>query len=328
MPGWASVLFAQRGTMTATTLLLPSDRKTSVAGFASLAVLACALAPALTRTIPALPQSAAAKAAVPAAQLAAGPATTATTAVAAAAAKMAKPAIHFEPAPTGVFKAPPAERQPAPMVASASYYEQLRAKLRWVPVKVGDQRLRTPDLGSRLLLVRSAAKRAGLHEVGLNHRDIYGIINAETSWIPRTGASKDGTPNLGIAQFEPATARALGLRNPNDPVESIHVAALHLKEAAEWSARRIAPLNLSPQQHAVKLREGISIYYNLSSKGRARWNGKNTDELPRETQLHISNARKGMIHVASIEEQLRKVRAMTQVKAEGTVAQNGKASGI
>lgn len=325
MRGMASVLFAQRGTMTAATLLLPSDRKTSVAGFASVAVLACALAPALTRTIPELPQSASARPEAPAAQLAAGPAT---TAVAAAAARMANPAIHFEPAPTGVFKAPPAERQAAPLIAGNRYYEQLRAKLRWVPVKVGDERLRTPDLGSRLLLVQSAAKRAGLHEVGLNHRDIYGIINAETSWIPRTGASKDGTPNLGIAQFEPATARALGLRNPEDPVEAIHVAALHLKEAAEWSAKRIAPLNLPPQQHAVKLREGVSIYYNLSSKGRARWNGKNTDELPRETQLHISNARKGMIHVASIEAQLRKVRAMTQVKSEGTVAQNSKAFGI
>jgi hypothetical protein len=47
------------------------------------------------------------------------------------------------------------------------------------------------------------------------------------------GASKDGTPNLGIAQFEPATARALGMRNPNDAVEAVHVAALHMKDALD-----------------------------------------------------------------------------------------------
>jgi hypothetical protein len=189
-------------------------------------------------------------------------------------------------------------------------------------VRVGENRLKTPDMGSRLLLARSAAAHAKLGEVGLNHRDVYGIINAETSWIPRMGASKDGTPNLGIAQFEPATARALGLRDPHDPVEAVHVAALHLKEAAQWSAKRIAPLKLTPEEHAQKLREGISIYYNLSSKGRAAWDGKNTDKLPRETQLHIKNARRGMLEVASMEEQLRRVREMANVKAEGSVALN------
>jgi hypothetical protein len=83
---------------------------------------------------------------------------------------------------------------------------------------MGSAQLLTPDLQSRMLLAKSAAERARLHEVGLGFPDVYGIINAETSWVPRLGASKNGTPNLGIAQFEPATARALGMRNPNDPV--------------------------------------------------------------------------------------------------------------
>jgi len=60
-----------------------------------------------------------------------------------------------------------------------------------------------------------------LQQVGLSYRDVYGIINAETSWIPRLGASKDGTPNLGIAQFEPATAKAVGLTDPTDPVQAV-----------------------------------------------------------------------------------------------------------
>ncbi|QJW83992.1 hypothetical protein HK414_08715 [Ramlibacter terrae] len=82
------------------------------------------------------------------------------------------------------------------------------------------------------------------------------------------GSSKDGTPNPGIAQFEPATAKAVGLTDPTDPVEAVHAAAMHLKDAAKWSAKRIAGLKLTPEQHAQKLREGVSIYYNLSTKGR------------------------------------------------------------
>ena len=181
------------------------------------------------------------------------------------------------------------------------YYAQLRTKVRWVETRIGADKLLTPDDSSRVLLAKSAAERARLHDVGLSFKDVYGIINAETSWIPRLGSSKDGTPNLGLAQFEPATARALGLRNPNDAVEAIHVAALHMKEAAEWSANRIAGLKLGDGERALKLREGVSIFYNLSTKGRNRWNGTNTAKLPIETQLHIRNARTGAQFAAELD---------------------------
>jgi hypothetical protein len=188
--------------------------------------------------------------------------------------------------------------------AADRYYEDLRGRIQWVEARLGAQTLSTPDHDSRLLLAKSAAQRARLDEVGLGFKDVYGIINAETSWIPRLGASKDGTPNLGIAQFEPATARLLGLRNPHDPVESVHVAALHMKEAALWSLERIAGLKLDDAERSARLREGVSIYYNLSSRGRAAWNGKNTAKLPRETQLHIHNARIGAMHADLLEAQL------------------------
>jgi hypothetical protein len=175
-----------------------------------------------------------------------------------------------------------------------SYYAQIRSRIHWVETRIGTDKLLTPDDSSRMLLAKSAAERAGLQDVGLSFKDVY-------SWIPRMGASKDGTPNLGLAQFEPATARALGLRNPNDPVEAIHVAAMHMKEAAEWSANRIANLNLGAGERAEKLREGVSIFYNLSTKGRNRWNGRNTAKLPIETQLHIRNARNGALFAAEIE---------------------------
>ena len=189
------------------------------------------------------------------------------------------------------------------------YYDQLRSQMRWLPVRFAGSMLKTPDPQSRLLLAESAAERAGLEQVGLSYRDVYGIVNAETSWVPRLGSSKDGTPNLGIAQFEPATAKAVGLTDPTDPVQAVHAMAVHLKEAAVWSAKRIANLKLTPEQHAQKLREGVSIYYNLSSKGRSEWNGLNTAKLPIETRRHIANARLGAREAEELESQLKEVKA-------------------
>ncbi|HVZ46675.1 MAG TPA: hypothetical protein VHA82_22910 [Ramlibacter sp.] len=197
----------------------------------------------------------------------------------------------------------------------AAYYSQLRSRLNWVPVRLGNTELKTPDMLSRLMLVQSAARRAGLAQVGLSFADVYGIINAETSWIPRVGASKDGTPNLGIAQFEPATAKALGLSNPQDPVESVHVMALHLKDAALWSARKLQGLKLSPAMYTAKLREGLSVYYNLSSKGRSQWNGLNTAKLPIETRRHISNAAQGAREAQTLEAEVREMRAQGRMEA-------------
>lgn len=188
------------------------------------------------------------------------------------------------------------------------YYARLSSSVRWVQTRLGNGSYATPDHHSRLLLAKSAAHRAGLHEVGLGWRDVYGIITAETSWVPRQGQSKDGTPNLGIAQFEPATARALGLRNPDDVVESVHIAAELMKEAAQWSASRIAGLKLAEADHADRLREGVSIYYNLSSRGRAVWNGRNTDRLPIETKRHIANARIGAQEAAWLDGQVQAAR--------------------
>ena len=216
---------------------------------------------------------------------------------------------------------------PAPLVvaeaAAASFddrYDQLRSKLRWLPVRLGNDMLKTPDAQSRLLLAQSAAREAGLAQVGLSYRDVYGIINAETSWIPRLGASKDGTPNLGIAQFEPATARAIGLADPTDPVEAVHAAALQMRDAAIWSARRIEGLKLTADQRAAKLREGVSIYYNLSSKGRSVWNGRNTAKLPVETLRHIANARLGAEEAAELEQQLTELKGRMGASASFTAS--------
>ncbi len=222
--------------------------------------------------------------------------------IAQAAAASAAAVPVLQTAPAAAAKALP----PSPM---AGYYSEVRSRLQWVQTRMGGTMLLTPDMNSRMILAKSAAKHAGLAEVGLSFKDVYGIIYAETSWVPRMGASKNGTPNLGIAQFEPATARALGLQNPDDAVEAIHVAAVHMKQAARWSDNRLDGLKLSSAERAQKLREGVSIYYNLSTKGRNTWNGNNTDKLPRETQLHIANARSGAVEAALIDAQQRVARA-------------------
>ncbi|RYF16987.1 MAG: hypothetical protein EOO30_09010 [Comamonadaceae bacterium] len=170
--------------------------------------------------------------------------------------------------------------------------QSLDARLRWVPADLGGGQV-TLDGHSRLLLARSAAERARLHEVGLDFRDVYGVISAETSWVPRKGMGRNGVASHGLGQFEPATARAIGLRDPDNAVEAVHAAARLLREAATWSAQRIARLGLSPEQRAAKLREGVSIYYNLSTRARNGWSGLNTHRLPVETLRHIHNVRAG-----------------------------------
>jgi hypothetical protein len=171
--------------------------------------------------------------------------------------------------------------------------EALRARIKFETVRLGGKSVQTLDEASRLLVAQAAAERAGLQKVGLSFEDVYGVIDAETSWIPREGMGKNGVASLGLAQFEPRTARGLGLKDPNDPVQAVYAAAQNMKHGAEWAEDKIAHLDLTPQQRATKIREGVSIYYNLSIKGRNKWDGVNTAQLPLETQRHIRNVRAG-----------------------------------
>ena len=186
-----------------------------------------------------------------------------------------------------------APKHPTAGRVSAAASTTLHSKIHWVPVRQGAKTLRTLDTGSRLLLARSAAQSAGLATVGLSYQDVYGVIEAETSWVPRDGMGRNGVTSTGLAQFEPTTAKGLGLKDANDPVQAVHAAALYMKQGAQWAAHKIAHLKLSPAQYATKLREGVSVFYNLSVRGRNKWDGVNTAQLPVETQRHIRNVRSG-----------------------------------
>jgi hypothetical protein len=201
--------------------------------------------------------------------------------------------------------APPAVHMTAPAAAFAQLTEQeLRSRLKWVPVRFGGEDTKTLDEPSRVMLAQVAAQRAGLQQVGLSYQDVYGVINAETSWVPRSGLGRNGVKSAGLAQFEPRTARGLGLKDPNDPVQAVVAAAVNMKHGAQWAAGRIAPLKLTPEQYAQKLREGVSIYYNLSVRGRDKWDGLNTAQLPIETQRHIQNVRHGAEKAVDIAEEM------------------------
>jgi hypothetical protein len=198
---------------------------------------------------------------------------------------------------------PPAIRA-ATNVATVTSERELRARIKWVPVRWDGEKTRTLDEASRLLLAQAAAEHAGLDEVGLGFEDVYGVINAETSWVPRKGMGRNGVESAGLAQFEPRTAKGYGLKNPSDPVQAVYAAARYMKDGAEWAADRIEHLPLTPEQRAHKIREGVSIYYNLSIKGRNKWDGLNTAQLPVETQRHIRNVRAGAEKASDLAEDI------------------------
>jgi soluble lytic murein transglycosylase-like protein len=214
-------------------------------------------------------------------------------AAAVVAAKPAAAAVAVKPgAQTAIrFAAPAASAEPAAIKFASA--EAVRSAIKFETVRWGGKPVQTLDEASRILLAKAAAEKAGLREVGLSYHDVYGVIEAETSWIPRTGSSKNGTPNLGLAQFEPRTAAGMGLKDPSDPVQAVFAAAQYMKMGAQWASGKIGHLKSDPQLYAAKLREGVSVHYNLSIKGRNKWNGLNTAQLPVETQRHIRNAAMG-----------------------------------
>ncbi|MDB5898195.1 MAG: hypothetical protein JWP41_1797 [Ramlibacter sp.] len=221
-----------------------------------------------------------------------------TTAAAAVAAVDSMSTLTVPPA---ISLATPAAAAAAVVAAATvAQDDELRARIRWVPVNYGREKVLTLDAASRLLLAQEAAERANLDSVGLTFQDVYGVINAETSWIPRTGIGRNGVQSMGLAQFEPGTAKGLGLKDPHDPVQAVVAAAVNMKHGAQWAADKIDHLKLPPDQYAQKLREGVSIYYNLSVRGRNKWDGVNTAKLPVETRRHIANVQRGALRAGQL----------------------------
>jgi hypothetical protein len=283
---WTTAALAlMAGAATLSSQVIPSMQATPAATLAAPGASAPSLAKRTTTAASAIARSTAAAT------------SSAAAAVAAVAAKSSAtlPAIRV-----ATPAAAAAVRATSPKEPAVVSQKELRAKMKWVPIRWGGEKAKTLDEASRLMLAQAAAEHAGLEEVGLSFEDVYGVIEAETSWVPRGGMGRNGVASHGLAQFEPRTAKGLGLKNPNDPVQAVYAAAVYMKHGAEWAADRIDHLKLTPEQYSAKLREGVSIYYNLSIRGRNKWDGLNTARLPVETQRHIRNVRSGAEKAAEL----------------------------
>lgn len=133
----------------------------------------------------------------------------------------------------------------------------------------------------RIRLCKEVAQRQGLSSKGLDWKDVYAVVHAESGWAARDGIGRNGKVSRGIAQIEDATANALGV-DANDPEQSLHAVGVLIKDAAAWSQRK-----------GHRIHNGaISVFYNLSTSARNRWNGS-SDELPYETKRHIQQSKQG-----------------------------------
>lgn len=151
-----------------------------------------------------------------------------------------------------------------------------------VSVVVGGKAFETLHPMERVRLCKEVASEQRLSGHGLDWRDLYAVVQAETGWASRDGMGLNGKASFGLAQMEGATAEALGI-DPHDPKQALAGVARLLKEAGAWAKAK----GLSNRKAA------LSVYYNLSTRARNEWDGDSIDTLPRPTQQHIHNVQDG-----------------------------------
>ena len=161
-----------------------------------------------------------------------------------------------------------------------------------IDVKINGVMLKAVAIEDRVRLSKDAASAANLKRAGLDWKDLYAIVNAESDWSPRSAIGRNGKASMGLAQLEAATAKSLNV-DPHNTKQALGAVASLLKEATAWSRAK---------GHS-KDSGGISVYYNLSTAARNRWNG-DVLSLPIETQRHISNFKQSRFSAAMIERKI------------------------
>lgn len=187
------------------------------------------------------------------------------------------------------------------------------ADLSPVTVKIDGKTYEALNPLERIRLCKEVAADTKLNQHGLDWRNIYATVHAETGWAERTGMGLNGKPSFGLAQMEAATARSLGI-DPTDPKASLVGVAMLLKEASAWAKAK---------GHENKS-AAISIYYNLSSKARNSWDGVTLDNLPQPTKNHIKNMSDGLkmaTHLApKYEKLIQQAKAIEREEAKAAQA--------
>lgn len=159
-------------------------------------------------------------------------------------------------------------------------------------IRIGNQNLQAVAMVDRMSLCKAAAAKNNLKAQGLDWRDVYAIVNAETDWAARDGMGRNKHVSRGLAQLDDATAKILGV-DPHDHVQAIGAVASLLFEAAAWSKSKGYTVGSG----------SLSVYYNLSTSARNAWDGS-INALPFETQQHIANFRQGRLVATSLDRDL------------------------
>ena len=135
-------------------------------------------------------------------------------------------------------------------------------------------------------LSRQAAQEASRTEgIKIDPLKVGAIMMAESSLVARTGWSANGkTPSYSLAQMEPNTARLLGVKDPNDPLQSALGVAKLVAEGM-----RFARSNGKVDEHIA-----MSLAYNTSTSLRRSLvtqygSALRLEHLPPATQNHVKN---------------------------------------
>jgi hypothetical protein len=207
----------------------------------------------------------------------------------------------------------------SPAKAPAKSEIELTNGIRLVPVRFHGEVIRSVHPEDRIGLAKAAAKEEHLDKVlGKDSwKTVYGMITAESNWMPRDGMGNNNRPSYGIAQMELPTAKALGV-NPHDPKESAKGVATLVKEAAyAYAAKKKSGFEITDESgralpHKAALATYISVHYNTSTGFRKEWDG-NVSHLLQPTQAHIKNVEYGAGEAGSIEKQVKQQKTYEEI---------------
>lgn len=185
------------------------------------------------------------------------------------------------------------------------------AGVRMVPVRFQGKRLASVYPADRVALAKEAAQSTRLNKkLGADAwKVVYGVISAESNWVPRNGMGANKRVSYGIAQMESPTAKALGIDPMNAHESAVGVAKLIDEASNAYRSRKHQGLVVTdelgrqmPERTAIAAY--ISVHYNTSSSMRANWGG-NVGDLEKPTQVHIKNVSFGISEASAIERQMR-----------------------
>lgn len=216
-------------------------------------------------------------------------------------------------APGGMYS--PA-REISGMVKPASAVHVIEQHgIRMIPVRFKGKQIHSVHPEDRIAIVKRASERESLDRMIGDEawKLVYGMIQAESNWIPRDGLGRNNRISVGVAQMELPTAESLGI-DPHNPHEAAQGVAKLVKEAVETYKTRLRKgMVISDErgrklEHRKALAVYISVHYNTSSKFRSEWDGR-ISSLHQPTRVHIKNVTYGIGEAGSVDREIKANKA-------------------